>query len=365
MPRPYKRRSTIGSIETRGNSIRIRYTDAFGRKQSESGFASYKDADLRLLDIQQNAASPNSGVIWSKYWEFHVEPTFANLEKKTAHEYRRQWTHDLEPRIGKMRVSATDWREVQRVIDDLPTASVQRHAFSLWRKMCNMAVRDRLLTVNPCDRSIRFKQSQTAPKLLLDANGVLELITKARGTKYEAAVLLMLACGLRVEEALALNWEDIEKVELYGKEYAAVTIEKAVVMVGSEAVEKDSTKNESSRRTVIIGEPFAGRLLEVSKDKKGAIIENGKGGRTSPSTVSHNWKSWSERNLGQYVKLGNMRSIYATLACEAADSSLVSMVMGHSDGTTRGRNYQSATVRGMAMVADLYGEYLASESARK
>lgn len=364
MPRPYKKRSTIGSIEQRGNSYRIRWIGANGRRMSESGFASYKDADARLLDIQRGAATPGFGTTWGKYWEFHVGATLDGLQPKTAHEYRRQWKHDLEPRIGRLRVSETDWREVQRVIDDMPTASVQRHAFALWRKICNMAVRDRLLPSNPCDRSIRFKQSTTAPKVLLDAKGVMDLLGKARNTKYEPAVLLMLACGLRVEEALALDWEDIRKEEIYGATYAAADITKAVVMVGSEAVEKDSTKNEGSRRTVVIGEPFASRLLELSEGRSGAIVPNGKGGRTSPSTVSHNWKAWSERNAGQYIKLGNMRSVYATLACEAADSSLVSMVMGHSDGTTRGRNYQKSTLRGAAIVADSYGEYLLAEGAR-
>lgn len=38
--------------------------------------------------------------------------------------------------------------------------------------------------------------------------------------------------------------------------------------------------------------------------------------------------------------------------------SLVSLSMGHSDGTTRGRNYQKHTRRGMALVADCLTDYL-------
>lgn len=358
MPRKYKRRSTHGSIESRGGRYRIKWTDKNKQRQSESGFATFQEADERLLEIQLGLAAPTSGMEWSKYWETYVKPTFSTLKQKTQHEYIRQWEHDLKPRIGSVKINSTDWRVVQGVIDSLPSSSVQRHAFSLFRKMCNMAIRDGLMSINPCDRSIRFKQQQKAAKELYDAPEVLEVMEAIKNTKYEPAILLMLACGLRVEECLALNWEDISKIELYGREYLKISISKTFVLVGSTPIEQETTKNESSIRVVVVGEPFASRISELSQGKTGALVGNGTGGRTSPSTVSHNWKSWCARKGIKYVPLGNMRSVFATLACESADSSLVSLMMGHSDGTTRGRNYQAATLRGMAIVADSYGEYL-------
>lgn len=356
MSRAYRRRSTIGSIEQRGAKFRIRWTDDSKVRHDRSGFATYKEADEELLRIQLGMSSPTKTMTWKSYYESHVRPTYGTLKPKTVHEYERQWSHDLEPLIGSSEVGKTTWRTVQGVMARLPTESVQRHAFSLFKKMCNMAIRDELLDRNPCDRSIRFSHTQRRAKDIPEPDAVLRLCDAMRGTKYEPAILSMLACGLRVEEALALDWEDFADVPIGGSEYLTATISKTLVTVGASAIEQETTKNDYSQRTVVIGEPFASRLREIRAE--GALVPNGKGGRTAPSTISTNWKLWCERNAEQYVPLGQMRSVYATLACEAADSSLVSLVMGHSDGTTRGRNYQQANLRGMAIVADAYAEYL-------
>lgn len=356
MTRAYRRRSTIGSIEQRGAKFRIRWTDENKRRHDKSGFATYKEADEELLRIQLGMSSPTSTMPWKSYYESHVRPTYGSLKPKTVHEYERQWSHDLEPLIGSSEVGKTTWRTVQSVMDKLPTESVQRHAFALLKKMCNMAMRDGLLDLNPCDRSIRFTHTKKREKTVPEPDALLRLLAALEGTKYESVILAMLACGLRVEEALALDWEDFDDTVIGGREYLTASISKTLVTVGTSAVEQDSTKNDYSQRTVVIGEPFASRLREIRSE--GALVPNGKGGRTAPSTISTNWKLWCERNAEQYVPLGQMRSVYATLACEAADSSLVSLVMGHSDGTTRGRNYQQSNLRGMAIVADAYAEYL-------
>lgn len=58
-----------------------------------------------------------------------------------------------------------------------------------------------------------------------------------------------------------------------------------------------------------------------------------------------------------------MRSIYATWHGEAGSpDSLVSLSMGHSDGTTKGRNYQMSTKKGLILIADLLTDYIYEES---
>ncbi len=78
-------------------------------------------------------------------------------------------------------------------------------------------------------------------------------------------------------------------------------------------------------------------------------------------TITHNWKQWCKRNGVVYVSQENMRSSWSTMHGEAGSpDSLVSLGMGHSDGTTRGSNYQQATLRGLAMIADNLAEYIDS-----
>lgn len=358
--RKNKRRSTIGTIEKRGeNSYRIKVT-LDGELFTETVHGSFQDADERLLDIQLGRAAANRSITWERYWRVYVEPTFDNLKPKTVHEYRRLWAVDIEPAIGSRRVAETDWRAVQKLVDSMKaTPSKQHHAFALMRKICNYAVRDGILQRNPCDRSIRLvpvvkkKKVEPTPQLVVDT------IEAAMSTKYAPVVLCMLGCGLRVEEACALDWLDVDDVTVDGKRYAALSVHRTAVSINGALIMQESTKTASSVRTVLLGEPFAPLLLGLRSD--GALVPS-INGRTSPSTIAHNWRLWCQRHGVPYVPLGQMRSVYATLACECVDSSLVSLVLGHTDGTTRGRNYQQATLHGMAIVADAYGALFLGQS---
>lgn len=70
-------------------------------------------------------------------------------------------------------------------------------------------------------------------------------------------------------------------------------------------------------------------------------------------TMSHNWRAWCGRHGVGYVRLGDIRTCWSTMHAEAGSpDSLVSMAMGHSDGTTRGSHYLRSTRRALAMIAD-------------
>lgn len=70
MARKYKRKSTIGSIEVRGkNSCRVKWTDEYKRRHSETIQGTYEDADLYLLKIQQSSRRDINGITFGNYWE--------------------------------------------------------------------------------------------------------------------------------------------------------------------------------------------------------------------------------------------------------------------------------------------------------
>ena len=349
-----RRRSTIGTIEKRGESTyRIRVM-VDSRLYSETVHGSFQDADERLLDIQTRREKPRRAITFSRYWSAFVAPTFSNLAPKTVSEYNRLWKRDIEPLVGNRKVAEVDWRDVQALADSMAsTPSKQRHAFALMRKVCNFAVRDGIIDRNPCDRSIRLEQAAKRPKAEPTFQLVREVAESSLSTKYAPVVLLLLGCGMRVEESCALDWEDIAEAEIDGGRFATASISRTAVSINGSLVMQDRTKTASSARTAVVGEPFASALMSLRAS--GPLVPS-PSGRTSPATISHNWRLWCRRNGVPYIPLGHMRSVYATLACECADSSLVSLAMGHTDGTTRGRNYQLSTLHGMAMVARLYGE---------
>lgn len=359
-------RSLFGSIDYLGpDRYRIRWTDE-GRRRSKTVRGTRDDAEAMLA-----AAMLRRGRVedmpWRSFWAAAVTPTFAGLAEKTVSGYERVWRVELEPRIGSKMVGATNWRQVEAVLSDIRATSVQRSAMRLWRKMCNLAVRDGLLDRNPVDRSIRLAPHVKRRKVLIAADEVGPWMEAVRGIKYEPVFLLEVGGGLRHEEACAMVWENVEAFEAYGRAYVAAKVERGLVTVDGRKVLK-GVKNEFSVREVVLGEPFASRLAELHQGTGPVCpgtwprveVPYTERSFASPSTITHNWRTWCGKHGMPYVRPGDMRSAFATLHGEAGTpDSLVSMAMGHADGgSTKARSYQQRTRRGMIVAADSLTDYL-------
>lgn len=339
-------------------------------KRREVGVAvrgSRVDAAVALAQLIGEGLPPET--TWEAFWQFVVEPSLSNLAAKTRAEYVRLWEVELKYRIGSERVSGMTWRRANDVLTSIHAPSVQRSAGRLLKKMCNMAIRDdaHLLAVNPVDRAIEYAPLPHRQKPLVLSHEVAGFMEAVRGIKYEPLLLLELGAGLRPEEARALLWEDVSAYELKGATYCAVNIDKALTVVDNRGHFK-STKNESSARTAVCGQPFASVVLALAEGKTGPLCPSGspydpnapEAWYTSPVTIAKNWKQWCKRHGMPHVTDENLRSSYATMMGEAgAPDSVVAGNMGHSDGTTKGRHYQTVTMRAKCMAADLLAESLA------
>lgn len=359
-------RSHFGSIQREGEDrYRVWWVDD-GKRRSKRIRGTRDEAEAYLASMMLQRGEP-SDMTWRSYWNVAVSPTFDGLAAKTVSGYERVWRVELEPRIGSKRVGSTNWRYVEQTLNSIKATSVQRSAYRLWRKICNLAVRDGLLDRNPVDRSIKLKPHRKRAKNLLDVEELPEWMEAVRGIKYEPVFLLEVGGGLRHEEACAMTWECVQPYEAYGRSYALVSVVRGLVTVDGRKVLKD-VKNEHSVREVVVGEPFASRLLELKLDG-GAVCpgftpyrgeEYDERHFASPATITHNWRVRCEKNGIVYIRPGDMRSVFATLHGEAGTpDSLVSMAMGHADGgSTKTRNYQQRTRRGMILAADSLTDYL-------
>ena len=300
------------------------------------------------------------------FWDACVEPSLAGLAENTVDEYTRVWNGFLKPVIGGMRISETTPDFAERVLLTASSPSLQRKAMRLWRKVCNRARRERIISYNPIDRYIKLDRVKPKPKRLLEADEIPGWMAAIEGIRYEPALLCEIGGGLSPEEACALDREDIRPYEDGGRLYAMVRVSKALTTVSGRKLLKD-TKNNFRVRTMIIGEPFARRILETSAGT-GPLLPSGmppERGRpesayASPITVTHNWKAWCERHGVPYVTQANMRSSFATLHGEAGSpDSVVSGAMGHSGGSTKAKHYQKITRRALVAIADGLAAYIA------
>ena len=355
-------RSRFGSIRKVGESRwEVRWTSG-GVRRSKVVHGTKADASKALAMAEMESGEIERDARWGEYWELRVEPSLEGLQAATIADYRKSW-RALAPWISEEWVSKAAPRWCERVLAHYSPGMAPHHA-RLLKKMCRMAVADGMLARDPF-ATLRVKAAPRKPKALLAAEDVKPWMEAIRGLKYEPVLLCELGGGLRHEEACALTWEDVTEWAHDGRVYAILSVSKALVVVEGHKYLKEP-KTAFSGRESVLGEPFASRLLELSAGKSGPLLPSGiidhanaAAPYSSPVTLTHNWKAWCAAHGVAYVPPKNLRSTFATLHGEAGSpDSLVSGAMGHADGSTKARHYQTITRKGLALIADNLAEHL-------
>lgn len=337
-------RNGFGHIEPHGSGKWRVFWSENGRRKSKVIEGKRADAELFLAYRQIDASGHVAkSMNYHDYWEYAVTPTFEGLSERTVYDYNRIWHVELEPRIGKMPVDETTWRYAQGILSRIEAPSVQAHAFRTWRKVCNLAVRDGLLASNPIDRNIRLKKEKKREKVILSREELADVLVSAKDYKHVYLLALEIGGGLRHEEACAIERGDVR----FDDRWAIVSVSKALTVAGGKVIHKD-TKTAFSRRLVALGEPFRS-ILETNLDKIPVKVS----GQSSPVTISRNWKKYCDRNGITHIPFAQMRTQFSVMHLQAGSvDSLVSLAMGHADGTTRGKNYTVNTLAAMELLAD-------------
>lgn len=361
-------RSHFGSIQYLDRDRYRVFWTVDGKRMSKVVRGSRRTAEAYLAKVYGGGLPDDT--TWAELWAGKVLPDLWKLSAHTRSDYVNLWEKYLEPQIANECVCDMDWSRANEVLTSIKAPSKQRYAGRLLRKMCYIAIRDKshLLVANPV-QAINYAKPVRAKKNLVDAADVGRLMNELVGSRYEPIILAELGGGLRPEEADALLWEDVRAYEFKGVTYCAVDVNKALTTVGGKKLLKE-TKNENSARTVIMGEPFASRLLELADGKSGPFCpsktkrgeEPNESWYISPITITHNFREWCRAKCRKlpYTCQEHMRSSYATIAGEAgAPDSLVEGNMGHVGNTVKTRNYQRVTTRGKCLVADMIAEFLA------
>lgn len=99
--------------------------------------------------------------------------------------------------------------------------------------------------------------------------------------------MLMLLCGLRRGEMVALDWDAIDL------ESRKLTVKSSASMRGSVTTVKDRTKTKAGARILPICEPLYQMLVQVPPEERtGPVCRSAKGERITQSSVDRCWKTY-------------------------------------------------------------------------
>lgn len=258
------------------------------------------------------------------YWPWAT----THLERSTLQSYADVWDRLVEPVWGNWQMDAIEPWGIDGWLGTLSPGNRPK-ARTCLSCVLSRAVHDSMLERNPVvsvpSRNARLKTPKT-----LDMRQVKQLLRGFWGHELEAWLLVSAGCGLRREEACALEWGDIDLRN------GAVNVYKTLQWVGGELLFGD-TKTPKSTRTVCLPPSHRRRLRQI---RRHGFLTSGTDEPLSPDAVRKRYERFCKSHDLPYVPPRNLRHSWATNALEAgADPMAVAAMLGHADMNTMYRYY--------------------------
>lgn len=386
MPRPRLELGTWGKItrtEIADNKwrARARFRDFTGRtKQREAYGESGAKAERNLLKSLRNEVESAGDTITgsttvtalSKIWLADPDLT-ENCTAQTVERYTDSVNQHVLPALGEYMLMEVTVSRVDRFLRNLAasTPGLAKTARSVLNGMFKLAVRHDAIRSNPV-RDVRLPSKPRRPveALTVDEVGALrEGLRKwqegtgyrgpRRGSELLDVVDVMLGTGLRISEALALRWEDVDL-----SEQPTLTVTGTLVYLKKKGLRRQSHTKTSSGFRILTLPPFVvdvllRRRVEAIPTATNAVFPSGKG--------TWKWPNNYRRSLREALKTledgGGIsphvfRKSVATLIDAEATLEAAAAVLGHSGTAVTSTHYvkKATAAPDMSEILDQFGK---------
>lgn len=285
-----------------------------------------KDFNEQLMNLELETQKKGLFTVIADQWntEYRERISDINYRKNTSAAYDRIVEYFQEYYIEEMTAPILNKFIRHLALLKFGKKTVANH-HSIINMIFKFAILNGQIDYNPM-QDVPIPTNLSQKKRSLPSDKELETVN----ANYEGFAFLpyfLLNTGLRMSEALALTYDDIDFEE------KLITVNKHLLHDNNKPVIEAQTKTESSKRTVILLDRVANKLSQI---KKGLIFCNEDGSPYTAKQLRCRWESYQkEHNLT--LTAHQLRHGYATMLFEAGiDEKDAQELMGHSDiNTTR------------------------------
>lgn len=303
---------------------------------------SQRDVDLKLAEIKTKydmglmITSPNTTFgKWADEWlETYKKPTVTNGWYK---DIKSMLKNHLLPCLGGLQLNKIRPVHIQSCINGMSgrSYSLVNKAVVILKDILQRAVENGLILTNPA-QSVIMPKTTKGERRGLTVDEEQRLLDVLADSHYGGFFGIMLACGLRVGEAMALTWFNVDMKN------QTISITQAVENHSSNIKEP---KTKAGFRTIPIPEWY---LPYLNKPKTSQFVfTNTKNKMIRDDTMRKAWNKLTEQAmLSTEITPYYLRHTYATsLAEREVDMKTAQYLLGHSDIAVTAKVYTHVTDR--------------------
>ncbi len=341
-----------------------------GKETSIGTFRTKKEAEIAANKIEERiyygqALNDRNMLFEDVANEWLFEYKRKELKDSTFRQHEVILRLHLLPHFGSKKIMKIRRADVKKWIDKFEEYSqgARMKYLSLLKGIFHYAVHDlEILEKNPCDRlkipnaGVEDRKKKVKYYSLAELDQLMDYMSQYKHQRFQEYQLyytlmyLLSRSGLRISEALALRWSDLDGSKL--------TVDRQTSRDNNNRLVLTSLKNTASYRTISIDDS-ALRVLRKFKLKQnelvlsrkgfysnpdGIIFHNYLGNYLTPSTVRDTIKEYCKMAGVGYKGTHGFRHTHAVLLLEAGSSlKFVSDRLGHETIKTTADTYLSIT----------------------
>lgn len=205
----------------------IGMVDGKYKQISKSGFATKKDAvaagTIAMKEYNSTGiAFTPSELALSDYLKFWLETTSGNLNQTTVTNYQKKIKNYINPKLGKYKIKSLNAAGLQKFFNELHESGLARNTLTVVKGILssslNYAVEPmKYIQNNPMDHvklpSKRNSKvtSNEKPHVFIPEDDIKKIFERfPEGSSPHIPMMFGYKCGLRLGEAFAVRWEDID-----------------------------------------------------------------------------------------------------------------------------------------------------------
>lgn len=276
-------------------------------------------------------------------------PTTTKISAQSLEKYQRTIDKIITPGVGGLRVRELTVGKADRFLGAIPSDANAKWARIILTGMLALAARRDAIPTNPMrDTSKRISDAREVRAMTVEEVEQLRANVAAwsgantmgppRGDDLQELLEVLVGTGVRIGEALALRWQDIN----LDADMPTLLVSGTVVLVQGKTFRQDHTKTASGRRMLALPD-FVFDALQRQRERDlpaddGLVFPSARGGVRSPNNVRRQLRQARGEAL-EWVTPHALRKTTATVVAEVNGTDAAADQLGHSDGRPAARFY--------------------------